>query len=309
MKTFRCLPHGTYTLIPTILTTMAWLISLSQDGCDYARITGPIVNKMINANSASDSRNEGPARTNSTEKSMIIPFLELGLSAYRAPTFNMESNNWEIDYRGDCLSYDTAIIDMDDAWTASKMFAFLGLVLGGGGSVFLWISSCCIFSPGTWRWAGYEVLLAFLFQMLSFSWFVTDICHRGACSLGWGSKTNIYGSFCWGFASYCIFCKYPAPRLLLLNHQEDHDHDRGHDNEFDDTNEDLKPNFHSNQRDNDDDMSTLITLESDNDDINQSKAKLSQKIKQRKKQEKSYCRDNIDHQLLSPPDDIELEIL
>jgi hypothetical protein len=42
-----CFPHGFYSSIPAILSTFGWFARLSQDGCDYSRLTGPIVGKFI----------------------------------------------------------------------------------------------------------------------------------------------------------------------------------------------------------------------------------------------------------------------
>lgn len=195
-RKFECslLPHGGYSLIPATLSTMAWIASLAQDGCDYARLTGPIVAELTNSN-------------------LQFPYLEVGFNAFRAP-LPIGGNEWAVDYTSKCLDYDPDVVSMDGYWNAAKIFQFLSLVFGGGGSLFLWFSSCFLFSPATWRWAGYEVVAAFLFQSLAFLWFRTDMC-RGdgnSCALFFGSKTDIVAAVFWLVSALAIFLKYPAPQ-------------------------------------------------------------------------------------------------
>lgn len=194
-ETCRLLPHGGYSLIPTVLTTMAWVASVFQDGCDYAIMEGPIVGTI-------------------TDDHDSAPWIEVGYDAYRTPYYNRQNDAWEVTYTGRCTGYDTNRVTLDPAWKAAKAFAFLALVLGGGGALFLWFSACCVFSKATWRWAGYEVLLAAIFQALAFLWFGNSMCHyRNTCTLSWGSKADILACAFWGLASLCIFCKYPVPTL------------------------------------------------------------------------------------------------
>mmetsp|Transcript_14048 Transcript_14048/g.19205 ORF Transcript_14048/g.19205 Transcript_14048/m.19205 type:complete len:273 (-) Transcript_14048:404-1222(-) len=193
---FDCqlLPHGGYTLLPAILSSIAWLASLAQDGCDYARLTGPIVSDITQSSS--------------------IPYLEVGFNAYRHPTYVPEKDAWEVVYVSHCIQYPDDEVTRDGYWSISKGFAFLALVFGGGGALFLWFSSCFVFSPGTWRWAGYEVLAASLFQTLTFLWFKTEMCSQGegdACSLFFGSKSDILAASFWFAAALSIFFRYPAP--------------------------------------------------------------------------------------------------
>lgn len=189
------LPHGGYALIPTVLTTMAWVASIFQDGCDYAIIEGPIVQTI-------------------TDDDDSVPWVEVGFAAFREPEYHADTDRWEVTYTGACTDYDLDRVDLDPAWKAAKAFAFLALVLGGGGALFLWFSACCVFSKATWRWAGYEVLLAAIFQALAFMWFGNSLCkYRNTCTLSWGSKADIVASIFWLLAAMAIFCKYPAPKL------------------------------------------------------------------------------------------------
>ena len=194
MPSLRLLPHGGYTLIPAVLSTVAWLASLSQDGCDFARLTGFIVAEATQSTS--------------------VEFLEVGYTAYREPT--LEGDEWKVQYTGTCLAYDPDIFTQDAFWVAAKAFAFVALVLGGGGALFLWFSSCFVFSRGTWKWAGYEVLLASIFQSLAFLWFATKICNTGdsQCTPSYGSKTAIAAAALWFVSALVIFCRYPAVKPI-----------------------------------------------------------------------------------------------
>jgi hypothetical protein len=200
MPSCRLLPHGGYTLIPAVLSTVAWIAALSQDGCDYAYLTGYIVAEAT--------------------KSTAVEYLQVGRNAYRVPI--LVNGQWNIDYSSSCIAYDDQVFTIDAYWQASKGFAFVSLVLGGGGALFLWFSSCFVFSRGTWKWAGYEVLFASIFQCLAFMWFNTYICREGdnQCSLSYGSKADIASATCWLVSALCIFCRYPALKLLLSQEQE-----------------------------------------------------------------------------------------
>lgn len=46
-KECSCFPLGYYVAIPGLLATFGWFARLSQDGCDFARLTGPTVGEFI----------------------------------------------------------------------------------------------------------------------------------------------------------------------------------------------------------------------------------------------------------------------
>jgi hypothetical protein len=188
------LPHGAYSLIPAVLTTMGWLASLFQDGCDFSRLSGTLVSEI-----ASDSK---------------APWLEVGFAMYREPLYDPQTNQWNLVYSGQCLQYPGAV-DIDGVWKISKGFAFLALVLGGGGTIFLWFSTCCVFSRGSWQWAGFEVMFACLFQALAFSWFRTSMCQENQCDLSWGSKGDIVATMLWFVSVIFVFAYYPQPKEYL----------------------------------------------------------------------------------------------
>jgi hypothetical protein len=81
--------------------------------------------------------------------------------------------------------------------------------------LYLWISTFCRFSRGSWRWAGYEIAAACLFQALSFVWFATDLCHQNHCSLSNGAKADIMAATFWLVAAILVFAHYPIPKELV----------------------------------------------------------------------------------------------
>mmetsp|Transcript_19423 Transcript_19423/g.29195 ORF Transcript_19423/g.29195 Transcript_19423/m.29195 type:complete len:251 (+) Transcript_19423:97-849(+) len=187
-----CLPHGGYTLLPAVLCTLAWMASLVQDGCDYARLEGPIVKNI----------------TGSDE----LPFLEIGFLAYRVPEQNPIDLTWQVVYSGPCRPYDPEL--EDGFWVAAKAFAFGALVLGGASALFLWFNTCFAFSLGTWRWAGCQVLFAFICQSFAFLWFGTSMCKNteNTCTLFFGSKADIAAAIFWLVSAIMIFSRYPKPK-------------------------------------------------------------------------------------------------
>ena len=209
MPSCRLLPHGGYTLIPAVLSTAAWLAALAQDGCDYARLTGFVVAEAT--------------------MSSAVEYLDVGMNAYRAP--QLVNGEWKVDYTSPCIAYDEQFVTIDAYWKVAKAFDFISLVLGGGGALFLWFSGCFVFSKGTWKWAGYEVFFASMFQCLAFLWFNTYVCREGdnQCTLFFGSKADIASAACWLVSALCIFLHYPAPKPQDQEYEDDGDEETTQD--------------------------------------------------------------------------------
>jgi hypothetical protein len=237
---------------------VAWLASLAEDGCEYAKVSGgPDSILGSNGFNVLDGVDNPP------------PLLEIGFSGWRHPIYYPDESDegqglgvWKANVSGSCLMFPTVTVDrtnsetgdidittlfspdmlMDTSWQTSKIFAFLSLVFGGGGALFLWFSSCFVFGPGSWRIAGYELLLAFVFQSLAFVWFNTSICSGSAtsasatasatlttynnnncnntCSLFVGSRTDIMATVFWLVSAISIFYKYPTPSSAAgINHR------------------------------------------------------------------------------------------
>lgn len=129
---------------------------------------------------------------------------------------NLETGEWFIDSRIKCEQYNTDIVNIDGVWTFAKITAFLALVLGGGGAMFIWFSSCFVFKKNVWQWAGYELLIATILQALTFSWFATSLCHgndgQDKCTLQYGSQADILACSMWAVSALLIFVKYPSEK-------------------------------------------------------------------------------------------------
>lgn len=185
-----------------MLATVAWTASLFQDGCNFAIVSGPIV-----------------AQLDPTFTSHSIPFLQFGLSAFRAPTLD-EDGNYTLSFAGNCTEYPEDQL-VDTTWTTARSFAFLALVLGGGGTLFVWCSTCFVFSRVTWRWTGYELLLASLCQATVYVWFTTELCSWNACTMSYGSKADLAAVAFWMVSGVLIVVKYPTPQRETVAQDED----------------------------------------------------------------------------------------
>eukprot|EP00980_Cylindrotheca_fusiformis_P020462 scaffold7514_cov67-Cylindrotheca_fusiformis.AAC.2 len=201
------LPHGCYSLFVATVCTIAWIASLLQDGCDFAKVSGPVVAELT------------------TTGQIPPPWLEFGIGAYRVPsttTTNAADNEtqqqqhriWYTDMEQKCQYFEEEELEtfMDTAWTTARTFAFLALVIGGGGTVFLWASTIFVFSKATWRWTGYLMFLGSLCNSLTFLWFLTAVCSWNTCSILWGSKADIVASSLWFLGGLLLICKYPIPK-------------------------------------------------------------------------------------------------
>lgn len=166
-----------------------------------------------------DSKLSGPTVDDLTASSSVkvvggVPYLEVGFNAYRAPQYWPADNEWRVDYASQCTEYDPDVVTMDVFWKMGKAFEFFSLVLGGGGALFLWFSSCFVFSPVTWRWAGHEVMAAAIFQSCAFVWFANAMCRTegNTCALFFGSKADIAAAMFWLTSAVAIYCRYPSPQ-------------------------------------------------------------------------------------------------
>lgn len=193
-RTCVLLPHGPFSLVTATLTTMGWLAALFENSCNYALLSGDVVDEVSISS---------------------VPFIQVGLEAYRLPRFDSDTQSWYASRTGECILYPSSI-NIDAVWKFSTAFSFIGLVLGGGATFYLWISTFCRFSRGSWRWAGYEIAAACLFQTLSFIWFATDVCQSNLCTLSNGAKADILAAAFWLVAAILIFAHYPTPKELIL---------------------------------------------------------------------------------------------
>jgi hypothetical protein len=190
------LPHGSYSLLVVVLSSVGWLGTLFQNACDYAVVSGPIVQQLHPTYTAGND----------------VPYLEFGMAAYRLPTTGsvVGNNHTDTSFTGTCSEYPPDEL-LDGRWRAARVCSFLALVLGGGGTIFVWCSTCFVFSRVTWKWTGYELLLASVCQALAYVWFTTQMCSWNTCSLSLGSQSDFIAVACWFLAGLLIVCKYPVP--------------------------------------------------------------------------------------------------
>mmetsp|Transcript_11643 Transcript_11643/g.16681 ORF Transcript_11643/g.16681 Transcript_11643/m.16681 type:complete len:228 (+) Transcript_11643:118-801(+) len=193
---WRCLPHGCYTCMPTLLATVGWLATLTEDGCNYAIVEGAIVTEVT------------------TNPSM--PFLEVGMNQYREASLN-DNDTWEIDYNQLCKYYNEDVVNIDGVWKFSKIMSFLALVFAGAAVLLIWFSSCFIFSPNTWKWVGCELLTATVFKLLSYSWLATSMCRDNSCSISYGAKADIVACVTWFISGVLVLLRYPMPKAANNN--------------------------------------------------------------------------------------------
>ena len=219
----RMMPHGGTILFPITLVTLGWVASLSHDGCDYARLTGPAVEILTGSSS--------------------IPFIDIGMSAFRVPQFYPASNNWRVAYSSECRPYSHPEIIMDRPWVASEWLNFSSIVIGGTVMMFLWSGTCLTLRTSYWRCIGLGAVLASFLQICSFVFFSTRLCHTtttsfldfeagreieltetgtSSCSLFFASKCAIASILLFLAAGLLILMgEYPTPVPKLIAHDDD----------------------------------------------------------------------------------------
>lgn len=202
----RMMPHGGKIVFPITLVTLAWVASLTHDGCDYARLTGPGVEILTGSAS--------------------IPFVHLGMEAFRIPGFYPATNSWRVAYSSQCEPYTHYNIIADRPWVTSEWLSFSSIVIGGTAMMFLWSGICLTLRPSYWKFVGVGSALASIVQMFSFVWFSTRLCHtttRTFLDFQAGREVELAGSDASScalfFASKCSIasiCLYLSAALLIL---------------------------------------------------------------------------------------------
>lgn len=180
---------------------MAWIASLSQDGCDYAKLIGNGALELTNRN---------------------IPWIEVGFNSYRIPKYYGD-NQWQVYYVDECITLPSQVDNIewtsDPYWQFGSVMSVISTIVGGGGCLFLWIVAVgLVVTKSTWRWVGFKCMIASFCSTLSFLWFLNQRCsHEGSeCHLLYGSKANIASLFLYAASSLSIIAKYPEPKVLRL---------------------------------------------------------------------------------------------
>jgi len=202
------LPHGGYPLIAATLSTMAWMTTVSHDGCDFARLTGPATKTLTFPND--------------------YPFVELGFSSYRVPVFYEEYNEWLIRYSDACHPYDmigqteTGQGDewsFDFFWRCGSATHQIGIALGGAACLFLWVAATCVaITRLHWRLLGFQLALAAFFHLCSFLWFFNGLCYTEDTECFWfyGSNSSLAAFSLYIISFVSIFLKYPEPMVVKI---------------------------------------------------------------------------------------------
>ena len=196
----RCLPHGFYSLIPAVLASLAFWTAIVQDGCDYVKIEGGSVEKIT--------------------KSDVLPFIEAGLSHYRAPVFHSQENEWAMVFVTQCQEYPEGTVGT--LWMLAQYFSLISAIFGGSLALFIWFTTCMTFSIRTWRFCAFEGILATMFRALSFLSFGSPICTEkdSQCKLAYGSQMDIVGVVLYAIATIAILAHYPDSKLKKITDDE-----------------------------------------------------------------------------------------
>lgn len=196
----RCLPHGFFSLIPAVLSTMAFWTSLVQDGCDYTKLEGGNVEKITGSD--------------------VYPFIEAGIAHYRAPIYYTSDNEWKKVFTSDCQDYPEH--SMDIFWKLAKYLTLISSIFAGSLAMFLWFTTCLTFSIRTWRFCAVEAVLAALCRAGSFFYFLSSICtgNQSTCHLAFGSTMDILSIVLLIVTALAMFGHYPDPKLRQLTDEE-----------------------------------------------------------------------------------------
>lgn len=176
--------------------------------------------------------------------SNAVPFVDCGMTAYRIPGFYPSENSWRVQFTDECKPYEYMHLLVDTSWVAAEWLRFFSLVVGMTTAMFLWTSTCLTLRPNYWKGAGVGSAIACLFQMCSFVWFYTKLCHTSTtnfgdfeagrevelatassatseCTLFFGSKCVITSCVLWGAAAALILLReYPMPVPKLVDQAE-----------------------------------------------------------------------------------------
>lgn len=196
----RFLPHGLYSLLPAVLSTMAFWTAVVQDGCDYARLKGGNVERIAGSD--------------------VLPYLEVGILHYRPPNYYAGENEWKLMFTEHCQDYPSSAVDTFQR--AAKWLLFASAVIGGAVSSFLWFVACCSFSIRTWRLCAIEALLAGSLRCGSFLFLISSVCrgNETQCSLSFGSRMDIIGISLWIATTLSLLGHYAEPKLRRITPPE-----------------------------------------------------------------------------------------
>ena len=203
------LPHGGYALIPATLSTIAFLTTLFHDGYDYAKLHGKVVDILINTDG-------------------FYPFIEIGFSSFRIPTFYEEHDQWQTRYGDVCQSFSSidavtgesvTVWKPDSLWNFARAAHLISMIVGDTVVLNIWIVSICLpVTKYSWRLFGVAMFMASFFQLCSLIWFLNDICNveESHYSIFYGSQTSMIALALY-FGSLLLICfRYPEPIIVQM---------------------------------------------------------------------------------------------
>ena len=138
----------------------------------------------------------------------------MGFDHWREPEYDEEADEWSVNVAEPCQELNTDIIRKDGVWRLSKGMSYLGLILGGAGTLLLWCAVWFYFSKELWRWPGLLLGSSALVQALSFSWFGSAFCkeENTSCEMNYGARVDVLSCCLWMFSSLLVFGGYPRFR-------------------------------------------------------------------------------------------------
>ena len=112
-----------------------------------------------------------------------------------------------------CYPYDDEYTD--DSPVPARVAGIIALVAGTFSLAVLWVYLLMgQTSDGFWSWAVRILVVAALFQALTFSFFVEDICLRNTCRIGPGSAVSLVSTLSWLLLAYEM--KHNSPVTVMI---------------------------------------------------------------------------------------------
>jgi len=118
-----------------------------------------------------------------------------------------------------CYPYDDEYTN--DSPVPARVAGIIALVAGTFSLVVLWVYLLMgQTSDGFWRWAVRMLMVAALFQALTFSFFVEDICLRNTCRMGPGSVVSLVSTLSWLLIAYEMKNNSPVNAVIPDPHAD-----------------------------------------------------------------------------------------
>ena len=122
---------------------------------------------------------------------------------------------WSFLDQADQLCFKMYNEDVDIYYQAARIMSSLATALGSIILIIMWFSPCIGMRTQCWVACGIGLVLASLFESLTFLIFESNVCHESNnfeyyCTLGNGGKSGIAAAILWFVAAVCV-CFVPPP--------------------------------------------------------------------------------------------------